>query len=288
MNDSRRFIQQLILIASLGYVVKIRDSRQDTFNTSPLTRIGVLESMDRKPSKPSAPCRPFENLKVLLEKKSFRLSSDHQEESAEVVHDKTLTPDAEAGLFKKAMAGVEPIVRTMASADKQAAPAKVSEQDPEVEALARLEDLVKGGDGFIISDTPEYMEGIGYGVNPDVARRLHQGDFSIQAHLDLHGLWVGDAKEAFERFLKEALLSGKTAVLVIHGRGLSSREEPVLKTKVKEWLTSGPWRKWVVAFTSARACDGGTGATYVLLRQRPATKRHRRQHRKKPLGRSSN
>jgi len=53
--------------------------------TSPLTSIGVLESMDRKPSKPSAPYRPFENLKVLLEKKPFRLSSGRQEESAKVV-----------------------------------------------------------------------------------------------------------------------------------------------------------------------------------------------------------
>jgi len=83
------------------------------------------------------------------------------------------------------------------------------------------------------------------------------------------------------RFLKEALSSGKRAVLIVHGRGLSSPEEPVLKTKVKEWLTSGRWRKWVMAFTSARACDGATGATYVLLRQRPATRRYRRQHPKK-------
>jgi DNA-nicking Smr family endonuclease len=147
-----------------------------------------------------------------------------------------------------------------------------------------LRNLVRGGEGFIISDTAEYMEGTGYGVNPDVARRLHQGDFSIQAHLDLHGLVAADAKAAFEQFLKEALLSGKTAVLVVHGRGRSSRADPVLKTKVKEWLTTGHWRKWVIAFTSARACDGGTGATYILLRQRPATKRLRKKHRKNTTG----
>lgn len=261
---------------------------QNTPKTASRNMNRVLESMDRKPSKSSALYRPFENLKALLEKKSFPLSSGRGEESAKIVNDKTLNPNAEEGLFEKAMAGVEPIVGAIASIDKgQASPARVSEQDPEAEALARLEDLVRGGDGFIISDTPEYMEGIGYGVNPDVARRLHQGDFSIQAHVDLHGLGVRDAREAFERFLKDTLLSGKTAGLVIHGRGLSSREEPVLKTKVKEWLTSGPWRKWVIAFTSARACDGGTGATYVLLRQRPATKRYRRKHRKKTMDRSS-
>jgi DNA-nicking Smr family endonuclease len=113
-------------------------------------------------------------------------------------------------------------------------------------------------------------------VNPEIAKRLHQGDFSIQTHIDLHGLRVGEAHEAFEQFLTESLRSGKRAVLIVHGRGLSSPAEPVLKSKVKEWLTLGPWRKWVIAFTSARACDGGAGATYVLLRQRPATKRYRR------------
>jgi len=26
-----------------------------------------------------------------------------------------------------------------------------------------------------------------------------------------------------------------------------------------EWLTHGAWRKWVVAYASARSCDGGAG-----------------------------
>jgi len=51
---------------------------------------------------------------------------------------------------------------------------------------------------------------------------------------------------------------------------------PVLKSKVYQWLTSSPWHKWVVAFTSARLCDGGAGATYVLFRTRPLTKRFRK------------
>jgi DNA-nicking Smr family endonuclease len=76
--------------------------------------------------------------------------------------------------------------------------------------------------------------------------------------------------------LKWAVTTGKNGVLVIHGRGLSSPEEPKLKGKVVEWLTRGPWRKWVVAYASARSCDGGAGATYVLLRRYPATRRLRK------------
>jgi DNA-nicking Smr family endonuclease len=231
--------------------------------------------MDRPAPKTSALYRPYENLKALLEERSFPLSSGRKEDSSpKIGNDTILRPDKEEEIFQKAMAGVEPIAREIASVDKRkVGHARGSEHDPEAEALARLEGLVRSGEGFIISDTPEYMEGIGYGVNPDVARRLHQGDFSVQAHIDLHGLGVVDAQKAFEGFLKEVLLSRKKSVLVIHGRGLSSRGEPILKTKVKEWLTSGPWRKWVIAFTSARACDGGTGATYILLRQSPVKKR---------------
>jgi DNA-nicking Smr family endonuclease len=142
-----------------------------------------------------------------------------------------------------------------------------------MEILKKLKNLVEYGEGFHISDTPEYIEGTGYHVHPEIAKRLHRGDYSIQAYIDLHGLIVEDAKEALEKFLKRAVTTGKQGVLIVHGRGLSSPSEPVLKKKVVEWLTRGPWRKWVVAYSSARICDGGAGATYVLLRQRPVSKR---------------
>jgi DNA-nicking Smr family endonuclease len=136
-----------------------------------------------------------------------------------------------------------------------------------------LESIVAGGPGFVVSQTNEYVEGAGCGVHWLVPKRLHQGFFSIQAHRDLHGLSADQAQEAFDSFLRQALSTRKRAVCVVHGRGLSSPGEPVLKTKVIEWLTRGPWRKWVLAFASARACDGGAGATYVLLRNRPITSR---------------
>ena len=85
-----------------------------------------------------------------------------------------------------------------------------------------------------------------------------------------------EASEVFENFLRGAVTSGKRAVLIIHGRGLSSPGEPVLKNKVNEWLTRGHWRKWVIAYASAQSYDGGTGATYVLLRHRPVSKRKKK------------
>lgn len=185
---------------------------------------------------------------------------------------------AEAGdderLFLESMEDVTPLGEDRRAVKKgETRPQHPPENDEDDEALLALRDLVTHGKGFVVADTPEYIEGTGYQGNLGLARRLHRGDFSIQAHLDLHGMTVEEARDTVERFLKESVDSGKRAVSIIHGRGLSSPAEPVLKNGVIEWLTSGRWRKWVIAYASARACDGGAGATYVLLRRRPYSRR---------------
>ncbi len=141
--------------------------------------------------------------------------------------------------------------------------------DEASEVLLSLHKLVEVGEGFTVSETPEYMEGTGCHVPSSYARRLHRGDFSIQAFIDLHGMNAEEAGTAVEIFLKDAVATGKRAVLIIHGRGLSSRDEPVLKNRVRARLTSRAWQKWLIAFSSAQSFDGGAGATYVLLRQHP-------------------
>ena len=223
-----------------------------------------------KPRKSPSSLKSFQELKVVLDTRSL---PDYQPKKTEEDGKKT-TPGLERELFQKAMEGVKPVqgVERIGKISKVNLPEGFKKKD-DAEALKRLEDLVNYGTGFNVSDTPEYIEGTGYHVHPEIARRLHQGDFSIQAHIDLHGLRVEDGKEAFEEFLRWAVANDKKGILIVHGRGLSSPSEPVLKNKVIEWLTRGPWRKWVVAYSSARKCDGGAGATYVLLRQRPVSKR---------------
>ena len=232
--------------------------------------------------------KSFEEMKDLLENKSISfpdapilstrenepLPSDPppSEESAGMAQE--TAPESDEKLFKEAMEGVTPISRP--NFVERGLPPPLPEKPEtraETEPLLKLKDLVQHGMGFEVADTPEYIEGTLYRVPPDVARRLHQGDFSIQAYINLHRFKVAEAKEAFERFIKWAVSTGKTGVLIVHGRGLSSPLEPVLKQKVVEWLTRGPWRKWVVAYATARSCDGGAGATYVLLRRRPVSKR---------------
>ncbi len=226
-----------------------------------------------KSSKSSFSFKSFEDLKALLEKKTFSFPEHHQPKTT-IKGEEKFKPKLEEELFKEAMEGVTPISR-----DKyverifQSELPESSRDKEDTEILGKLEDLVKYGIGFNVADTPEYIEGTNYQILPAVAKRLHRGDYSIQAFIDLHGLLVEEAKEVFEKFIKWAVTTGKTGVLIVHGRGLSSPSEPVLKRKVVEWLTRGPWRKWVAAYSSARKCDGGAGATYVLLRPRPVSNR---------------
>ena len=184
----------------------------------------------------------------------------------------------EESAFREAMEGVKPMVRDKHHAKKKnvANPPDHLVKEPEEDVRQCLDNLVKYGEGFIISKTPEYMEGTGRDTPRSLLKDCTGVIFSIQGHIDLHGLGAAQAKEAFENFLNDAIRSGKRAVLIIHGRGISSPGEPVLKTKVSEWLTRSHWRKWVIAFTSAQSYDGGAGATYVLLRHRLTSKRPRK------------
>lgn len=221
---------------------------------------------------------PFEALKPLLKskKKAYRAKDIPPPAGEPIKKEKE-----EEDIFREAMENVKPISRNKyVKAPKIKHKARLpKKEDSDKSAVAELENLVKYGEGFVVSKTPEYMEGTGQDIPPEFAERLHRGDFSIQDHIDLHGMSVAQAKDAFESFLNNALMTDKRAVLIIHGRGLSSPGEPVLKNKVSDWLTRSHWRKWIIAFTSAQSYDGGTGATYVLLRRRPAPfKRKPRKH----------
>ena len=245
-----------------------------------------------KTFKSSGAFKPFKELKELLEKKSLKpapapvghakkqvfKTCNRQQNISKPDKNKLDKEPSENELFFREMADVAPISRgDRIKPSFYPGPPAGPDYDCQDETLLKLDNLVKFGTGFVVADTPEYIEGRGYNVHPEITKRLHRGDFSIQAHIDLHGLGVEDARHAFELFLKHSIATGKKAVLIVHGRGLSSPDKPVLKTGVVQWLTCGPWRKWVIAFSSARSCDGGAGATYVLLRRRPLTKRYRKQ-----------
>ena len=219
---------------------------------------------------------PFQNLDSLLKRKGIHLPAEAvilppMEQATDE------TPEQAACLFAEAMADVTPLKFNRRC---RISKARVNKKDvhvgSEIWSVKLLQRLIESGEGFTVDQTSGYMEAAGPGICPQVTRRLHQGHYAVQDYVDLHGLNVYEAGQVLHAFIQKAMANGRRMVLIVHGRGLTSPAEPVLKKKVYFWLTQGPLRKHVIAFTSARKCDGGTGATYVLLRREPWTKRLRR------------
>lgn len=128
-----------------------------------------------------------------------------------------------------------------------------------------LRQIASGERKIRLSDTGEYMEWISPEIRRDITEKLHRGDFSIQDSIDLHGMTLIEAEEALKRFFGEAVKKRLFCVKVIHGRGLRSPRGPVLKEALRRWL-HGSFRKRVLAYATAKDCDGGLGATYIILK----------------------
>jgi DNA-nicking Smr family endonuclease len=102
------------------------------------------------------------------------------------------------------------------------------------------------------------------GVRDLTLRRLRRGRFPVEDELDLHGFNQAAARDTLAEFIAASRNAGLRCVRVVHGKGYRSGSRgPVLKIAVNTWLKR---HADVLAFTSARAIDGGTGAVYVLLR----------------------
>jgi DNA-nicking Smr family endonuclease len=146
-------------------------------------------------------------------------------------------------------------------------PLEIQTQNDEEQALRALEEFLKHGNTEV-EHTPEYIEGV---VDPRgrlFLQDLRSGRFSVQAWLDLHGMNQQEARFALDEFLLASVRASLSCVRVIHGRGRHShKKQPILKDAIQRWLCSRRLSRHVIAYTSARSCDGGGGAVYVLLRR---------------------
>lgn len=108
------------------------------------------------------------------------------------------------------------------------------------------------------------------------ARKLRQGQFEIEARIDLHGMRQHEAHAALRRFLMSCFRRGFRWVLVITGKGAPQRarsddefgmsERGVLRKNVPMWLSEPELRAIIVSYTTAAISHGGEGALYVQLR----------------------
>ncbi|HEY6098281.1 MAG TPA: Smr/MutS family protein [Anaeromyxobacter sp.] len=175
----------------------------------------------------------------------------------------------EAELFETAMRGVrriDPGPGIVAPRPPRGAPQAF--WHPDLEIIDQLRALVSGDAPFDLSDSDEFIEGRIAGVDQSLVRKLRDGEFAVQGHVDLHGMTRDEAKRAVELFLRGSRSAGKRCVLVVHGRGLHSKDQlPVLKDALRTWLSTARFARHVLAFATARPADGGAGAVYVLLRR---------------------
>lgn len=184
--------------------------------------------------------------------------------------------NAEADEFRAAMRGVKPLAYTSPvpkPAKNKPRPKPGTRRSSERVAQSDLDALMpliattdmgeaaSRDDAVAGSAVLSFQRG---GVRLPVMRRLKRGLIPIDDELDLHGLTQAAAREGLAHFITRSRDSGHRCVRVIHGKGYrSGARGPVLKTAVNLWLRR---HTDVIAFASARAIDGGTGAVYVLLR----------------------
>jgi DNA-nicking Smr family endonuclease len=174
---------------------------------------------------------------------------------------KNIEPEEDA-LFRDAAAGARPV--TTRRMHLRRAPPAANARFRRRDEAEVLRESLRTDPAWLEIETGEEMVFRRPEVSASVLRRLRQGRYAVKAELDLHGMTSNQARLELRVFLAECADAGIHCVRIVHGKGLRSGQRgPVLKASVNRWL-----RLWdgVLAFVSAPARDGGTGAVYVLLR----------------------
>ena len=181
-----------------------------------------------------------------------------------IPHGDAADDSTDAAAFRTAMHDVTPLA---AQPPRHAAPAALrrtrvrAPQRGAAEDLDAIMPLIATAAGEDAAASLSFKRG---GVRDQVMRRLRRGLIPCEDELDLHGLNQTEARDRLAEFIARSRDAGSRCVRVVHGKGYrSGARGPVLKTAVNLWLRR---HLDVMAFSSAKLIDGGTGAVYVLLR----------------------
>ena len=169
----------------------------------------------------------------------------------------------DAALFREAVDGARPVKAKRLHLRR--APPRPEARFRRLDEAAVLQDSLTTGPEALELETGEELIYRQPAVRASVLRDLRRGRFPVKAEIDLHGMTSEQARKELTQFIAECVDQGIQCARVVHGKGLrSGHRGPVLKASVNRWL-----RQWqeVLAFCSAPARDGGTGAIYVLLRR---------------------
>lgn len=100
------------------------------------------------------------------------------------------------------------------------------------------------------------------GLDKRTFSQLQNGKLRPQAEVDLHGCTTHQATQLLQTLFHESLQYDYRVLLIIHGKGLHSNSEGVLKQFCRHWLRQ---QNEVLAFCPASEKDGGYGASYVYV-----------------------
>ena len=176
----------------------------------------------------------------------------------------------EEDIFREAMSGVSPMTHDKAYHEAEKPKLKLRQAKSEVKIFEEemlVHDSLSDELEIEDVDNEEVLSFCESGIQKTVFKKLRTGSYRISDELDLHGSTLKQAKQILLYYLQEAVQFEGCCVRIIHGKGhRSGNNKPVLKTHVNHWLSE---HERVLAFHSAKAKDGGTGAVYVLLKTQP-------------------
>ena len=112
---------------------------------------------------------------------------------------------------------------------------------------------------------PKRSAGIHHPLEKPVKKKLAKGHLAIEARIDLHGLFQGEAHDLLLDFIGRAHERGLRHVLVITGKGRSLGSDGALRRAVPLWFSKPEFRFLISSYEPAARHHGGEGAMYVRL-----------------------
>ncbi|NQZ30167.1 MAG: Smr/MutS family protein [Oceanospirillaceae bacterium] len=182
---------------------------------------------------------------------------------------KPTTSDDEHDSFASAVGDIRPIpqekanIRTKSSIKKRS-DKSYHRQQATLDSISTADGL--STESVNIVDSDQALLFASQGIQPKLLKRLQKGHIPWEQGIDLHGFTIDQARDQLSEFIQSCYHKHCHVALVIHGKAYSHTGSlPMLKSYCNDWLRQLPQ---VLAFCSAQAKDGGTGALYVLLRRK--------------------
>lgn len=204
----------------------------------------------------------FDELKNVS--KALKAEAKKREEEAKAAKEAELKAQRDANYFAHMMqeAGVTKMAQKNLADTKRPKPQPVV-KNPEAAKAALKDQLSDEADPDNFFSDEDGLLHWRKGENPDLAKKLYRGFWTVQAWIDLHGYQTEEARVHLVDFLTESARRGYRCLRIIHGVGYNSAEgKGKLREVVPRWLKQRPD---VMALVQSPVDQGDQGALIVLL-----------------------